>query len=73
MVVEVKNLLRFGSRGQAVKDLQNYLKEQGINPGPVDGIFGKMTAKAVKELQAKSGVVVDGIVGSQTRGKIACE
>ncbi len=42
-------LVRFGQRGQAVKDLQEYLKEQGINPGPVDGIFGRLTGKAVKE------------------------
>ena len=31
-----------------------------------DGIFGRLTEEAVKEVQRKYGLVVDGIVGPQT-------
>ena len=65
-----KGLVRYGQRGQAVRDLQEYLNENGFNAGRVDGIFGKLTMAAVKRMQAKLGVVVDGVVGPQTRAAI---
>lgn len=53
-------LLKVGSRGKEVKELQEYL-EIGA-----DGIFGKGTESAVKKWQAKNKLTVDGIVGSNT-------
>ena len=53
-------LLRVGSRGQEVKDLQEFL-----NIG-ADGIFGEGTKKAVQEFQKANGLVADGIVGPST-------
>lgn len=53
-------ILKRGSRGDDVKRLQEFLK---IYP---DGIFGKLTEEAVKELQTKYGIVADGIVGAHT-------
>lgn len=58
--------LRIGSRGQAVKDLQNNLKKLGYNVGAVDGIYGKQTASAVKSFQKKYGLSQDGIAGKNT-------
>lgn len=55
-------LLRFGSRGPAVKKVQRRL---GI---PVDGIFGPQTRAAVRAFQKRNHLLVDGIVGPQTRG-----
>ena len=53
-------LLKIGSRGKEVKELQEFL---GIG---ADGIFGKGTAQAVKEYQQKNGLDADGIVGPST-------
>lgn len=64
------NLIRYGDRGQAVKDLQAKLNKAGFNCGAADGIFGAKTLQAVKKLQAKYGLKVDGIVGSQTRAAL---
>ncbi|WP_129692361.1 peptidoglycan-binding domain-containing protein [Gottfriedia acidiceleris] len=36
----------------------------------VDGIFGPVTENAVKKFQASNGLVVDGIVGKNTWGKL---
>ncbi len=69
-ILAYEKLLAFGQVGQEVKTLQKYLKEQGINPGPIDGIFGRLTKKAVKEWQRKLGVVSDGIVGPKTRAAL---
>ncbi len=55
-------LLRFGSRGPAVKKVQQRL---GI---AVDGIFGPQTRAAVRAFQKRNHLLVDGIVGPQTRG-----
>lgn len=52
--------LRRGSQGSEVKRLQRLL---GIAQ---DGIFGAYTEKAVRELQLKHGLSVDGVVGSKT-------
>jgi len=53
-------LLKVGSRGKQVKDLQEFLGADA------DGIFGKGTEAAVKEWQAANGLVADGLVGSAT-------
>ncbi|PGS46819.1 hypothetical protein COC46_20550 [Bacillus sp. AFS041924] len=36
----------------------------------MDGVFGILTEKAVKEFQHKNGLVVDGIVGPKTWAKL---
>jgi hypothetical protein len=53
-------LLKIGSRGQQVKDLQEFLGTDA------DGIFGKGTEAAVKEWQVANGLVADGLVGPAT-------
>ncbi len=58
--------LRSGSRGEAVGALQKKLLGQGINPGPVDGIFGPKTEEALRRFQEREGLDVDGIAGSKT-------
>jgi len=57
-------LLKEGSRGQEVAELQQAL---GIN---ADGIFGAGTRTAVESYQQKNGLLVDGIVGPQTLAAI---
>ena len=53
-----------GSTGAEVSALQQGLR--AFNPGAVDGIFGAMTATAVRAYQGDRGIAVDGIVGDQT-------
>jgi len=50
-----------------VRSLQRRLRAVGVDPGPVDGRFGALTAAAVRRFQAARGLVVDGIVGHRTR------
>ncbi|HHW71541.1 MAG TPA: peptidoglycan-binding protein, partial [Clostridiales bacterium] len=64
--VNAASLLRVGSRGSQVKELQNKLNELGYNCGKADGIFGSRTQKAVKDFQRANGLSVDGIVGPKT-------
>lgn len=52
--------LKIGSKGDEVALLQ---KKLGIEP---DGIFGKITEKAVKDFQTKHNLEPDGIVGEKT-------
>ncbi|MGH4051717.1 MAG: peptidoglycan-binding protein [Clostridium sp.] len=61
-----KPILKIGSTGEAVTYLQQSLTNLGYNPGPVDGIFGSATQSAVKSFQKNKGLIVDGIVGSNT-------
>ena len=53
-------LLKSGSRGKEVKELQEFLDIEA------DGIFGKGTETAVKRWQSDNGLVADGIVGPTT-------
>jgi hypothetical protein len=53
-------------RGDDVRELQRALKEQGYDPGQIDGIFGKKTERAVKRFQKASGLKADGIAGKRT-------
>jgi peptidoglycan/xylan/chitin deacetylase (PgdA/CDA1 family) len=60
-------LVRRGSRGAEVTAIQTTLKDLGYHPGPIDGVFGPLTERAVKALQRDHGLLVDGLVGSNTR------
>ncbi len=53
-------------RGDDVRELQTALKEQGYDPGQIDGVFGKKTERAVKRFQKANGLKVDGIAGRRT-------
>ncbi len=63
-------VLRRGSKGSAVTELQNRLAALGFSPGAADGIFGSLTEGAVKSFQRSRGIPADGIVGSQTLSKL---
>lgn len=64
------DVLRSGSSGEAVEALQKKLLGQGINPGPIDGVFGPKTEDAVKRFQERSGLSADGIAGPNTFGAL---
>lgn len=56
-----------GTGGAApVRLLQRRLAKAGDPPGPVDGIFGPVTERAVRRFQAEQGLTVDGIAGRRT-------
>lgn len=59
-------VLRRGSKGWPVRQLQQRLKALGHDPGPVDGIFGPLTERAVRSFQRAARITVDGIVGPVT-------
>lgn len=57
--------VRSGSRGTAVRTLQEALRSKGYRIA-IDGIFGPRTLSAVRAYQKKAGLAVDGIVGPKT-------
>lgn len=59
-------VLRQGSTGNEVKEVQRRLKKWGYYSGSLDGIFGTGTKKAVVSFQKKNGLTADGIVGKAT-------
>ncbi|KJF26401.1 cell wall hydrolase [Clostridium aceticum] len=62
--------LRFGSRGSEVVRLQQALQNKGYYNSVVDGIYGKLTENAVINFQRANNLVIDGIAGRQTQGKL---
>lgn len=59
-------VLRQGSTGGEVREVQRRLKNWGYYSGAVDGIFGSGTKKAVISFQKKNGLTADGVVGKAT-------
>ncbi|HJU57727.1 MAG TPA: peptidoglycan-binding protein [Actinomycetota bacterium] len=61
-------LIGFGARGDAVRDVQHRLLGAGmrIDAMELDGTFGRSTEAAVREFQRARGLPADGIVGSDT-------
>ena len=68
--VTTQPMLRTGSRGDAVRKLQELLNTKGYDCGSVDGIFGSKTKAAVLAFQKANGLGADGIVGPLTWGKL---
>ena len=56
-------ILKNGSEGKDVEDLQRRLKAVGYDPGEIDGEYGPNTASAVKALQKDADILVDGEFG----------
>ncbi|GAB6151469.1 hypothetical protein JCM17380_02190 [Desulfosporosinus burensis] len=59
-------LLKVGSTGADVVELQTKLNDVGFNVGKVDGIFGSKTKQGVINFQQAHSLVGDGIVGPLT-------
>jgi lysozyme family protein len=57
-------VLRQGSRGTAVADLQRTLRVTA------DGVFGPATAAAVRAFQSSHGLTADGVVGPRTHAAL---
>ena len=60
-------VLRTGSRGDEVKNLQSRLTTLGYYSGELDGQFGAMTKTAVIDFQRANGLEADGMVGTETK------
>jgi len=62
--------LKKGSKGKSVLTLKKKLKKKGYKGFIMNNKFGEGTLKAVKSFQRKNKLVVDGIVGEKTWGRI---
>ena len=63
-------LLKKGSRGNSVTQLQQRLISLHYLTGSADGIYGTGTESAVKAFQKANGLTADGIAGSATQKKL---
>ena len=63
-------LLKTGSTGQAVVQLQTRLQELGYYTGSLDGQFGPATGTAVRLFQQQHELDVDGKVGPETNAML---
>lgn len=61
-----QRLLKFGSKGSDVAEIQQMLTSLGLKIGPVDGIFGSRTEQGVVVFQKYNQLAPDGIVGPKT-------
>lgn len=64
-------VLKWGSKGEAVRALQARLIELRYYPGAVDGDFQERTHAALMEFQLANGLEPDGKYGPQTRAVMA--
>ncbi|WP_425061253.1 hypothetical protein SCACP_20410 [Sporomusa carbonis] len=55
-----------GMRGDDVRMVQKFLAEAGFYAGDIDGVFGPVTARAVKEFQISNNLNANGVVDKET-------
>ena len=63
-------VLRVGSTGSDVSDLQARLTELGYYTGTIDGKYSTGTQSAVTEFQSRNGLTADGTAGASTLKKL---
>lgn len=51
---------------QLLRNVQKELKAEGINPGPIDGIWGPKTSRGVREFQKAHGLEDSGQLNGKT-------
>jgi hypothetical protein len=60
-------------REQDVRQAQEALKNQGHDPGPIDGVVGSQTRHAIREFQSKNGLKQTGMLDAETKQKLNIE
>ena len=65
--IKAVTTLKKGSKGEAVRKLQEALIQLGYDVGTADGSYGTKTVSAVKAFQKDHGLTVDGIAGMNTQ------
>ncbi len=65
-MVTKRPTLKGRSEGSVVEELQRRLADEGFDPGPIDGVFGRLTRVAVIAFQDSFGLEPDGICGPLT-------
>ena len=63
---QAKTVLSEGSRGPAVRELQERLDQRGLFPAAKDGVYGPATTQAVRQFQRIRRLEVTGIADTQT-------
>ncbi|MBQ6006692.1 MAG: peptidoglycan-binding protein [Selenomonadaceae bacterium] len=58
--------LKYGDRGNDVKEIQSYLIAQNLLHAEADGVYGTATVNAIKDFQTALGLEVDGVCGAET-------
>ncbi|ASN06209.1 C40 family peptidase [Virgibacillus necropolis] len=66
IVTDHSNLILAGNRGEAVTNVQSALNDHGYDLES-DGIFGPKTDNAVRDFQQANSLLIDGIVGPETK------
>ncbi len=66
-------ILKQGSQGSEVREVQRRLKLWGYYDGETDGVFGAATRSAVQYFQKKNGLKADGVVGKATYKALGME
>lgn len=65
------SLTKSDDRNEQVRSAQGLLKQLALYSGPVDGILGPQTIRAIRAFQREQGLAQDGIVGPNTLGALA--
>ncbi|MER3432590.1 MAG: peptidoglycan-binding protein [Leptolyngbya sp. ERB_1_1] len=63
-------IVRLGSQGADVTELQSTLKLLGYFGGSVNGVFEESTDQAVRRFQQAAGIEADGVVGAATWNRL---
>ena len=58
------------SNQDEIYKIQKRLTELGYEPGPADGIMGKMTRRAIKNFQKDNGLPPTGKIDNDTKNKL---
>ena len=58
--------LKYGDKGDAVKEIQTYLIAQCLLNAKADGVYGSATVNAIKDFQSALGLEADGVCGAET-------
>lgn len=61
---------RTSKSGVDVRRVQESLKNQGQNPGPIDGIIGSRTSQAIRQFQKENGLQQTGTLDEATLEKL---
>ncbi len=64
-------LLSQGDKGGDVKQIQSNLEQKGYYSGHMDGVFGSLTRLAVLNFQHDHELMIDGIVGPETKAALS--
>ena len=73
LVVTLAMLVVPAQDAELITKVQSALKDKGLDPGPIDGLMGPRTSRALRDFQIQNDIQVTGEINKETLDRLGID